>query len=251
MHSSPAGPVTVFRSFLLALSFLSRLGPSIHATSKEMSRSVVFYPVVGIVIGVILVIPFAQGLFHQLPWIQAWLYVLFSAWLTRALHLDGLADILDALGSAETGEGFYTVLKDSRMGAFGACGLVLVMSGQIVICSTLFATQSWAVLFFAPVCARCLPIFLATIAPVNAQASLGAFLAAAPQKTAIAVSFITILVLGVACLPITNLVLALALALCFLFFLVRLARREGGYNGDYFGFIIVCGELSVLLAALA
>lgn len=216
-----------------------------------MSAAVSYYPPAGAVLSLVSLLPLLLGFFSGHIWVQAWGYLLFSVWLTRALHLDGLADICDALGSGKTGDGFYSVLKDSRLGAFGAVGLFFVVSGMLLLTAAMLEQNRLAPLFFAPLFGRCLPIVLACLAPANPRAGLGAILATAPKRPALGIAAFFAGIGGVLCLGVPTLLLCLALTAPCVLMLASLARREQGYNGDFFGCIIICGELAVLLSALS
>lgn len=237
--------------FLLALSFLTRLAPPRQAGNDRMAAAVLYYPLAGLCIGLLCALPACAGLWSAHPLVQGWLYVLLSAWITRALHLDGLADVLDAVGSGRTGEAFRSVLKDSRLGAFGAAGLGLVLCGQAFLAASTLETGLVAPLIFAPLYGRCLPIVLASIASPYANTGLGVLLEAAPRARCLTFACAAALAGGLVCLGPGGLALTVLLTLPVLVFLVRLAKREGGYNGDFFGFAIVAGELAALLSALA
>ena len=75
--------------------------------------------------------------------------------LSRALHWDGLCDVADALGSFRTGDAFWEVMKDSRIGAFGAAALAAVFAGQLLCASAHAASANWLVLALAPAWSRC------------------------------------------------------------------------------------------------
>ncbi|MDR1360468.1 MAG: adenosylcobinamide-GDP ribazoletransferase [Deltaproteobacteria bacterium] len=243
-------PVAPFlRRPLLALGFLTRLAPAMSATPEEMSASCRFYPLAGAILGLVLVL----GLLPLMALtgnssLGGWVYVLLSAWLTRALHLDGLADLADALGSGKSGADFWLVLKDSRLGVFGCLALILALGGQACLVQACLDHGRLAPLLFAPVFARCLPRFLADLAPARASSGLGAILAAATGGRLAALAWIVLP--GLLCLGPARLLAALAAAFFLLVFLGRLARREGGYNGDFFGALIVCAECAALVAAV-
>jgi adenosylcobinamide-GDP ribazoletransferase len=239
-----------FSRFLLALSFLTRLGPSRAAQTRELAGACVYYPAVGLCIGLLLVCPLYFGLFRGHATLQAWTYVCLSAWLTRALHLDGLADLCDAAGSGKRGEAFQAILKDSRLGAFGAVGLLLVLSGQLFCAADLLQSATLAPLVFAPVFGRCLPIPLALLAPPSPTASLGVIVSAAPKFAALAASLIGVVLAGAFCLTPPSLALLLVATSLLLYALRRLAERNGGVNGDFFGAVIVCGELLFMMASV-
>lgn len=237
------------RLFLFSLSFLTRLAPARRASDAEAAASCLYYPFVGAVLGGLLVLPLWLGLFSNASWVQAWLYCGFSLWLTRALHHDGLADVLDALGSGRRGEAFWAALKDSRIGAFGAVGICMALAGHIILAAACLEAGQMGPLAYAPLFGRGLPVFLALTAPVSPQAGLGKLLSAAPLKRAAAVSLAATLAGGFFLMKAGALACSLGLGALLLVFLARKAREHGGYNGDFFGPLIVCGELAAFLSA--
>ncbi len=109
-----------------AFAFLTILIPGRIFSNTCMKNSTFFYPLVGIVLGFLLyyVAYFVFQLTHA-PGLMASAYLIFSFFLTRGLHHDGLADVADAWGSGFRGAKFREVLKDSRIGSFGTIVLVL------------------------------------------------------------------------------------------------------------------------------
>lgn len=96
-------------------------------TSQEMGRAVAYFPLVGIVLGLCLyaVNFFAQKIFPS----DVSSAITIFAWVvfTRAFHLDGFMDTCDALFGGWTPERRLEIMKDSRMGAFGVAGGILVL----------------------------------------------------------------------------------------------------------------------------
>jgi adenosylcobinamide-GDP ribazoletransferase len=91
------------------------------------------------------------------PLVSAVLLVGLGAWLTRGLHLDGLADLLDGLGGGQTPERRLAIMKDSAIGAFGVIGLVLLLVLKIACLAPLLANGDMTLffaLFAVPVAAR-------------------------------------------------------------------------------------------------
>lgn len=231
--------------FFLSLGFLTRLAPARHATDKDMAASCLYYPLVGVVLGILLLLPvMALGS----PWVQAWGYLALSIWLTRSLHQDGLADLLDALGSGKTGERFQAVLKDSRIGAFGVVGLFVFLSGQLVCVASCLEKGLLAPLLFAPVFARCLPVLLAIVAQPSPSVGLGKLLSNAPLPQACLLAITILICGGILLLPFASFVVSLIMAMALLCFFTVKAGKHGGYNGDYLGALILCGELAVLFS---
>jgi adenosylcobinamide-GDP ribazoletransferase len=120
------------RDFVRALSFLTILpvGQNQLSGEKELARSMAFFPLVGLVIGLILSAGYYLFSLFLPRSITLWSTVGLLAFLTRGLHLDGLADTLDGLASGRSKEGILEVMRDSRIGAFGVIGLILLIGGK-------------------------------------------------------------------------------------------------------------------------
>jgi adenosylcobinamide-GDP ribazoletransferase len=116
-------------TFPLALTFLTvfpwpRLG---KVTAGDLARSLFWFPWVGAILGLIYYGAGALLIRFVLPPAAAALLLVLTVLLTRGLHLDGLADTADGLGGGSTPEARLAIMKDSRLGAFGAVSLVLVL----------------------------------------------------------------------------------------------------------------------------
>ena len=120
------------RDFLRALLFLTILPVRQIPLSeeRELARSMAFFPLVGLIIGLLsaignyllsLVLPQSLTL-----WFTLGLLVL----LTRGLHLDGFADTMDGLASGGSKEKIFEVMRDSRIGAFGVISLILLIGAK-------------------------------------------------------------------------------------------------------------------------
>ena len=117
------------RGLRLATQFLTRLPvPGVEDVSAaEFSRSSAWFPFVGLVIGVVVaailfVCSQRSAALGAAAGLVAWV------WMTGALHLDGLADLTDALAAAHRDpQKFFPVLADPHVGAFGVVSIVLVL----------------------------------------------------------------------------------------------------------------------------
>ena len=120
------------KNFLQALSFLTILpvGHPSLSEEKELARSMVFFPLVGLIIGLILTLGYYLfSLLFSGP-LSLWLSIGLLAFLTRGLHLDGFADTMDGLGSGGPREKILEVMRDSRIGAFGVISLILLIGAK-------------------------------------------------------------------------------------------------------------------------
>ncbi len=144
------------RTYLLALSFLTVIPININytATEKQMERTLIFYPVVGITLG--LVIAGFSWLFNYLDMGLAGdtLVVIFLVILTGGLHMDGLMDTADGIMSGKDREMKLEIMKDSRVGAMGALACVSIIILKISLLSIIPFPQKLSALILAPALAR-------------------------------------------------------------------------------------------------
>ncbi len=151
----------------LALTFLTvfpwfRLG---EVTSGDLARSLFWFPGVGALLGLVYW-GAGAGLSHYFPApAAAALLLALTVFLTRGLHLDGLADTVDGLGGGRTPEARLAIMKDSRLGAFGAVSLVLVLLLKYSFFLVLFDRGLARNLILFPIISRWGIVVLAGLAP--------------------------------------------------------------------------------------
>lgn len=237
---------------LLAVRYLTILPMSrrSHAGLEELGGAAPWFPVVGAGLGLVLAAVDALTTRVFPPLLAALLTV--TAWklLTGGLHLDGLADCVDGLAGHDPAER-RAIMSDSRIGAFGAMALVIVLMLELAALSELPPAARWRALVTAPVVARATPALLGRwfrAARADGQGALfaaGLDRAAAPAALAIAVA-VAVGVLG--WLGIVALGVGVGSAVAAGAFL---ARRVGGITGDVLGAGVEVTELAVLLTISA
>ncbi|MBU1003230.1 MAG: adenosylcobinamide-GDP ribazoletransferase [Proteobacteria bacterium] len=243
--------MTIFTPFMAAMNFLTRLAPARIHDDSTIAASVKYFPLVGMVLGGLLTLPFFFGLLGGYPWIQAWLLAGASLWATRGLHWDGWADIFDAWGSGARGERFWEVLKDSRIGAFGVMALIMGLGGQILLLHEALAVRAYGAIAFAFVLGRGLCVGLAYCSRNLARGTgLGQLTLQGATLPSLIIALGLTLFAGLGLRPLHTLAPALMLGLLGLVELHTLAKKSGGLNGDFLGAAIVWGELAALLGWL-
>jgi len=141
--------MTALRHFLLALQFFTRipvtgrLADWVGFSPAMLRASAAYFPAVGVVIGGLVVV-LTAALMHFLPTAYAPLVAAsfgtaWSVWLTGAFHEDGLADVADGLGGSYEREKALIIMKDSRVGAFGAIAVVLAILSKVALLALLGA----------------------------------------------------------------------------------------------------------------
>ena len=238
------------RLLLVALQFLTRLPvPQVRGFTPDMiSRSTRYYPVVGALVGGIcaLVLTGAAQVWDGV--LPAMLAIAVGVLVTGAFHEDGLADTFDGLGGGTEPARRLEIMKDSRIGTFGALGLGLVLALKVAALAQLAPPQAALGLLCAHAGGRTAAVLaMAALAPVGQSAKWS------PDRLR-PIEPVLAVVLGAAPLVLLDAQAAPALALGLaLAVLPALAARRliGGYTGDVLGAVEQMFELGVLLALAA
>jgi adenosylcobinamide-GDP ribazoletransferase len=222
---------------------------SAGANAEALGRSAAWFPLVGLGIGVALG-AIDRGLCWILPpVVGAGLTVVAWTAVTGGLHLDGLADSLDGLMGRDPPHRL-TIMRDSRIGVFGAIGLTLVLLLMVTALAELPADVRWRVLVITPVIGRAAVPLLAVVFPAAGGGEGAAFIASVePWSAAAAVAGAAVIAsAGLGPIGPASLLVGLGTALGLGWVL---ARRLGGLTGDSLGAAVELTELSVLLTSVA
>jgi len=224
------------RAFWVALQFLTRLPVprSTTASPEERGRSVPFYPLVGLLLGALLL--GMQSLLAETDaGLQSAMVLLVWVLLTGGLHLDGLADSTDAwAGSHGDRDKALNIMKDAASGPAGVTAVTLILLVKFAALSVLIRENTWSALLIAPVLGRAAIVLLLLTTPYVRLEGLGAaqaaFLSRRPAIMALIISAVAITGFG------STGIWALAAALG-LWWILRtmMIHRLGGATGDTFG----------------
>jgi adenosylcobinamide-GDP ribazoletransferase len=120
--------VEFMNGFLIGLQFLTRLPiRSGQPAPRDIAESYYFYPFIGFLIGLAAVL-LRRLMVMLFPLsFSITLVLAFLVWISGGLHEDALADVADAMGGGWTREQRLKIMKDSRIGAFGASMLILAL----------------------------------------------------------------------------------------------------------------------------
>ncbi|WP_293372206.1 adenosylcobinamide-GDP ribazoletransferase [Nevskia sp.] len=231
------------RGLILATQFLTRL-PTPQVADFEpadLTRCAVWFPAVGLIIGALLA-ALALVASGQPPMFAAMLLLGLWTWVTGGLHLDGLADLADALGAAHSmPERFLEVLKDPHLGSFGVIALVLLLLAKFTMLA-LLPVSSIAALLLIPAWARLGPlVWVWWLPPLHG--GMGDRFAWQRQPVAMLVWAATLVAASVWLSP-RLLIAPILIAAWGLF----LKRRLDGQCGDALGAGIEVVELGLLAA---
>ena len=213
-----------------------------------MARSMWAFPLIGAFIGSLSGAIFLLAHKALPAWPAALLAVAAGILLTGALHEDGLADCSDGFGGGSSKEAKLAIMRDSRVGTYGALALILSVSLRAAALASFY--NPVAALFIAHCLSRAaLPLMIRLVPPATST-GIAASIGLPPWW-----STILALVMAVGATfffyPLTALkpLLAALLTGALMAFLAR--RNIGGYTGDVLGATEQVVEISVLLSILA
>jgi len=127
---------------------------------NSFSRALYFFPVIGVLIGFSAYI-FATLLCQFLPpQVASLSMIVFLAFVSGCLHLDGLADSADGLLSSRPRERALEIMKDSRTGAMGVVAIVFILLGKYAALSSMDSRMFCLSVFFMPLAGRCTLVFV-------------------------------------------------------------------------------------------
>jgi adenosylcobinamide-GDP ribazoletransferase len=223
--------------------------------TKDLSRTLFFFPVVGAFLGFIAIALFAgaehSGFAH--PQVLAVLSIALITWLTGCLHVDGLGDVADAFGAGKTKERILEILKDPRMGSFGVTAIVLDLLTKVWCWQYYFEKGDPWVVFWSLVFSRCMQGLLIAFVPNARKDSIAAPFGIRSRFVRISI-VVSLVVAGFAAFWLSSLTMAMvsvgfSLAATFLFGLYCW-RRIHGITGDCVGATNEIAEITVLVGAM-
>jgi adenosylcobinamide-GDP ribazoletransferase len=224
--------------------------PQVAMSPTHTQRSLALFPLIGACIGALLG-GLGIVLSHILPAGPiAAVLIAAGALVTGGLHLDGLMDTADGLCGDRTPEQRLTIMRDSRVGAFGAITGGVAILAQFACLSELTGHARFTALVVAATMSRWAMLLALVIFPAARTSGVGAAFHAAATRTAgiVGTLFVILLALVSGRLGVIALV---ASTIAVLGCGHLLTRRLGGLTGDSYGAIAVVTETAVLFVAVA
>jgi adenosylcobinamide-GDP ribazoletransferase len=238
-----------------AMAFYTRIpltGPAVDGPA--LARAAWCAPLVGALIGALAGLAFWIAWRLNLPpFLCATLAVGVGLALTGCLHEDGLADMADGFGGGgDSRERTLGIMRDSRIGAFGACALAIALLLRVGALADLPnpGLAAWALIGAHAAARAALPLFMRLVPPARPDGLSAA--AGAPSGGRVAVALAIGLALLLRALGLRNTLIAIVLMLVAGTIVAAMARRRiGGQTGDVLGAVEQVGECLVLLVTAA
>jgi adenosylcobinamide-GDP ribazoletransferase len=244
--------------FLAALRFLTVVPIALRreATAAEVGASIVYFPLVGAVIGLALAGTY-WVLARFLPLSMANALILVGMVLVNgALHMDGFIDTCDGLAGNKPPEERQRIMKDSRVGAFGVVGGVLLLLLKFVSFNSIPQDVTIAGLVMMPVISRWLMVYAIVAYPYAKSRGLGTvFKQEATWNRFWAATIIAAVAVaaalwwrGVNFRYFSGAVAMVGVWVAALAWLQHLSRKFGGLTGDSYGSVCEFSEVAILMA---
>ncbi len=230
---------------------VARLMP--HDPRIDMAHAVWAFPVAGALAGLLGAGAYAIAAWAGLPPVlSACWSVAATLLLTGALHEDGLADMADGFGGGRDASRKLEIMRDSRIGSYGALALLLSSLVRIAALAELAVpARVCAALVASGALSRAAIVLVLLLLPPARRDGLASMLHPLPRAPAI-VALGLALALALVLLPVTMVLPAAACALVAAVAVAWLARRQvGGHTGDVLGACAVLADCAVLSSLCA
>jgi len=249
--------------FYAALMFYTRIPVPSSALHSQtvLDRSRKYFPLIGVIIGSIAAATFLVANHFFAAALSIALSMALSLLATGAFHEDGLADSCDGLGGGWTKEQVLTIMKDSRLGTYGAAALILVLGVKFLSLLEIVSKSTPLLFLLAYIAAHTLSRTLSSsmidlfdyvqdidsskIKPITEKN-----LSTKDKLVSVSITALPIIALaGLA--PAATVFACLACCVVALSFMAYSRSRIGGYTGDVLGAIQQFSELTFYLSLAA
>jgi len=241
----------MLRQFLIAVQFLTRLPvpARLATTEEEIGQAASFFPLVGVMVGggtagvyllALRVVSFPAAVLLALG---------FAAFITSGFHEDGLADTFDGLGGGWTRERALEIMRDSRIGTYGALALIFLILGKYTFLNALEPLHVWRWIIVAHTASRWTVLPLCRWLPYARPEGQGKLVAKQITSSALLIGSLSFL-LSLLLFPWRTALIALSVTIVVtLFSGLYYRRRLVGITGDCLGATNQMTELALYLTA--
>jgi len=238
------------RSFLTALKFLTNLpiAKNLEFQEETLAKSVKYFPLAGILIGLILAGVNFLFSFIFPPMVVSAIILISLSWITRGLHLDGFMDTIDGLFGGSDKNERLRIMKDTQVGSFGVVAVVSLLLLKFVLILGLSGQKIFPlILILMPAFSRWSMVLAMPFYPYPREKGTGVFTRFVKKNDALLATII-MFVFAVGLLKLEGLIL-LFFAFIFTLLITKLiSGKIGGMTGDTYGALNEIIEVIILAA---
>ena len=239
-------------SFLAALQFLTiiPLPWRREVSPEELGRSAVYFPLIGLIIGLFLAgWRYLLGLF-LLPAVADVLVIVSLVVISGALHLDGFIDTCDGIAGHKSVEDRRRVMHDSRVGGFGVIAVCCLLLVKYVSLNNVPDTLLMVTLVLMPVLSRWAMTYAIFAYPYARPDGLGKAFKQGTRWLRFTIATIIAFAVAVILLQLTGLVVMLGIWIIVVAMAAYLKGKFSGLTGDTYGAVNEVAEVCVLIIIL-
>lgn len=238
----------MIKSFILALQFLTRLPIpiAVDVDRKTIAKGTYFYPFVGTIIGLCTYIPYLL-LYKFDKDIASIAAVLAIVLITGGFHLDGLADTCDGFFSSRKKEKILEIMKDSRVGTFGAVAIFFDLLTRYVVLSKIPTSKVIFALVFSIAFARLTAAFMFSFGKSARKDGLGAMVTENNSRGYYLASVITFIPISFYFIGKYSILIFIADLLFAVLLMIKSYKTIDGLTGDVYG---TCSEVCEIIGFL-
>jgi adenosylcobinamide-GDP ribazoletransferase len=214
----------------------------------DLGRSEAFFPLVGLLLGTVLVVVDLLLTPVAAPIVRNVVLVALAAVLTGALHLDGVVDTFDGLFAGATPEGRLAIMRDPRAGSYGVVAVVLLLALKLAALASLPPPLRFPGLVVAPCLGRWGIVLATGVFAYARPAGMGRDFKESIRWQHVAVAGVVALGSAGVLAGAFGLLVWTAVSAAVLLAGVWIARRLGGLSGDSYGALCEIAETGVLVA---
>ncbi len=235
-------------SFLIALQFITIIPvkKELDYREKNIAKSMLYYPLIGTIIGLFLVLVNIIGTIFLPDLVRDSLLLIFFVLFTGGIHFDGLADTFDGLFGGSNKKRILEIMGDSSIGVYGILAVVLVLILKLSLLAELPMSVRNLALITAPTISRCAMVWAVYLFPYAKKEGFGkAFKLYLTRNEAWLTAVYTVIV-TLALFLFKGIIILVISALGIWLFGTFIVRKINGLTGDNYGALNELMEVLVL-----
>jgi adenosylcobinamide-GDP ribazoletransferase len=238
------------KQFLIALQFLTILPVKIsEIKEKDFGKSLVYFPIVGMLIGLVLVLSLFVFSFLP-PLVYAALILVISIIITGGVHLDGIADTCDGFYGSKPKEEILEIMRDSHIGTMGVIGVACLLLLKFTILTGIPREALWKSLIMMTVFARWTQGLASLLSNYARQNGKAKYFIEYADKRGVFMGGLFTLALFLLLASFKGFILFIISLIPIFLFISYIKRRISGMTGDTIGATSEIAEVLILLFCL-
>lgn len=235
------------KSLVLIFQFLTKLpiNIKIDADKKDFSKGIIWFPLVGLVIGLLLAgLYYISSLVFSTILVSV-IIVVFEIFITGGLHLDGLADSFDGLYSYRDKDRMLEIMKDSRIGANGVIILILNILIKVFLINEFNQDYIYYALILMPVVSRFTTVFLSRFSYYARKNGMGGFFIGETSTKQFVIALIMTLLFSM--IYYQSILILIVIIIITIIFRNHVYKKIDGITGDILGAWVELSEVLYLI----